>query len=43
MTDETIKTQVVDQLVWDSRVDAADVGVTVKKGSVTIKGMVPSY
>lgn len=43
MTDETIKTQVVDQLVWDSRVDAADVGVTVKKGEVTLKGIVPSY
>ena len=43
MTDEIIKTQVVDQLLWDSRVDAADVGVTVKKGSVTLKGVVPSY
>ena len=43
MTDETIKTQVVDQLFWDSRVDAADVGVTVKKGGVTLKGVVPSY
>ncbi len=43
MTDENIKTQVVDQLFWDSRVDSADVDVMVNKGRVTLKGIVPSY
>ena len=43
MTNETIKTQIVDQLFWDSRVDAADVGVMVKDGNVVLKGDVSSY
>lgn len=41
--DENIKKDVVDQLFWDSRVNAADVQVDVTDGQVTLKGTVPSY
>jgi osmotically-inducible protein OsmY len=40
--DEHIKKDVVDQLVWDGRVDASDVTVEVTEGCVTLKGSVPS-
>ena len=43
MNDETIDKQVVDQLYWDSRVNASEVAVTVKNGKVTLHGTVPSY
>lgn len=42
-TEEKIKKDVVDQLAWDSRVDANDVTVTVDDNVVTISGTVPSY
>lgn len=42
-TDEQIKKDVVDQLYWDSRVDASDITVTVEDGTVTLTGSVPSY
>ena len=42
-TDEQIKNDVIDQLVWDRRVDASDVQVEVSEGNVTLTGTVPSY
>jgi osmotically-inducible protein OsmY len=42
-TDEGIKVDIVDQLSWDTRVDAADVTVTVDNGRVTLGGSVPTY
>jgi hyperosmotically inducible protein len=43
MNDEDIDKQIVDQLYWDNRVKASEVAVTVKQGSVTLRGEVPSY
>lgn len=43
MSDEQIKKQIIDQYVWDSRLDASKVDVTVDNGRVTIKGAVPTY
>jgi osmotically-inducible protein OsmY len=41
---EFIKKRVVDQLLWDDRVDASDVHVSVKKGGeVTLGGKLPSF
>ncbi|MFW6125756.1 MAG: BON domain-containing protein [Chloroflexota bacterium] len=40
--DEQVKKAVVDQLYWDSRVNAAEVGVEVADGAVTLKGWVPT-
>jgi osmotically-inducible protein OsmY len=42
-TDEQIKKNVVDQLYWDHRVDAADVQVEVSEGKVTLTGTVPTF
>jgi osmotically-inducible protein OsmY len=39
-TDENIKLDVIDQLYWDNRVNAADVKVEVLDGIVTLSGMV---
>ncbi len=41
--DEEVKRDIVDQLYWDSRVDAANVSVTVDKGAVTLSGTVNNY
>lgn len=41
--DEQIKSSVVDQLKWDSRVDISDIDVTVSGGTVKLEGSVPSY
>jgi osmotically-inducible protein OsmY len=41
--DEKVKRDIVDQLYWDSRVDAANVSVTVDKGAVTLSGTVNNY
>jgi len=40
--DEEIKQKVVDQLVWDNRVDASEIKVEVEFGRVTLSGIVPS-
>ena len=40
--DEEIKQEVVEQLVWDNRVDAAEIKVEVEFGRVTLSGTVPS-
>lgn len=41
--DEVIKTDVVDQMYWDHRIDASDIGVSVDDGKVTLTGAVPTY
>ncbi len=42
-TDEQIKQDVVRELTWDYRVNAADISVNVSNGVVTLTGSVPSY
>lgn len=42
-TDEEIKKDVVDQLYWDSRVDASELNVKVDDGKVMLEGSVLSY
>ncbi len=42
-SDETIKMDVVEQLYWDERFDAADISVIVEEGTVTLEGSVPTY
>jgi osmotically-inducible protein OsmY len=42
-TDEQIKQDVVKELMWDYRVNAADISVNVSNGVVTLTGSVPSY
>lgn len=41
-SDEQIRTDVVNQLAWDSRVDASDVSVRVEEAAVTLSGSVPN-
>lgn len=41
--DEVIKTDVVDQMYWDHRIDASDIAVSVDDGKVTLTGAVPTY
>lgn len=43
IADEELSTIIKDQLYWDNRVDASDVGVTVDGGKATLSGTVPSY
>jgi osmotically-inducible protein OsmY len=40
--DEKIKADVVDQMHWDSRIDASDVAVKVDRGRVRLEGSVPT-
>jgi osmotically-inducible protein OsmY len=42
-TDKEIQQDVLDELRWDPAVNAADVGVTVNNGAVTLSGQVDSY
>ena len=42
-TDKEIQLDVLDELRWDPSVNAADIGVTVKDGVVTLEGTVDSY
>jgi osmotically-inducible protein OsmY len=42
-TDSKIKSDVVEELKWDTRVKETDVGVTVKSGIVTLTGAVTSW
>lgn len=42
-TDEEIKKDIVDELYWDSRIDASNVTVTVDNGVATLSGSVPLY
>jgi osmotically-inducible protein OsmY len=41
--EEEIKQDVVDQLAWDERVNAAEVNVVVRDSTVVLRGAVPSY
>lgn len=42
-SDETLKRLVVEELYWDSRVDASKIEVHVEEGVVTLSGHVPTY
>jgi BON domain len=42
-SDEEIQIEALFQLDWDSRLKQSDIGVTVKKGVVTLTGTVDSY
>jgi osmotically-inducible protein OsmY len=42
-SDSQVKTDVLNELKWDSRVDETDVGVQVKEGIVTLVGSVNVY
>ncbi|MFW6350848.1 MAG: BON domain-containing protein [Bacteroidota bacterium] len=42
-TDEFIKQEVLDQLVWDTSIDANDVNVNVDDGVVQLSGVVSTY
>ncbi|MFP4085878.1 MAG: BON domain-containing protein [Desulfobacteraceae bacterium] len=42
MSEEQIKKDVVEQLYWDSRVNASDITVDVTDGKVTLEGTVPT-
>ncbi len=43
LRDEEIKKRIVDQLYWDTSVDASKVQVKVENGKVTLTGTVPNY
>lgn len=43
MNDLSIKRAALNALEWDPSLDAADLGVTVEDGIVTLSGYVPSY
>ncbi len=40
---EILKKDIIDQLYWDSRVDASKVKVEIKEGEVFLEGSVPNY
>jgi osmotically-inducible protein OsmY len=42
-SDEEIRNDTLFQLDWDSRLRRSEIGVTVKKGVVTLTGTVDSY
>jgi osmotically-inducible protein OsmY len=42
-SDSEIRTQVMRELKWDSRIGWADIGVEVREGVVTLNGVVTSY
>lgn len=42
-TDERIEQDIVQELTWDYRVNAADINVSVTNGVATLTGSVPSY
>lgn len=43
MDDKVLKGLIEDELDWEPRVDAADIGVAVKDGVVTLMGHVPTF
>lgn len=43
MDDRTLRQHVTDELDWEPTVDAANIGVAVNNGVVTLTGHVPSY
>ena len=42
-TDDQLQQDVIDELIWEPRVDATHVGVRVEDGVVLLTGYVPSY
>lgn len=42
-SDVAVQQQVMSELTWDTRVDASDIGVTVKNGIVTLTGTVETW
>lgn len=42
-TDKAIRLNIIDELVWDSNIDAAHIGVEVENGIVTLRGHTPSF
>lgn len=42
-SDEKIKTDIVNHMKWDTRIDASDIKIEVDNGVVTIEGTVPSF
>jgi len=42
-SDTALQTSVLEELRWEPGVDSTDIGVTVKKGVVTLQGTVDSY
>jgi osmotically-inducible protein OsmY len=42
-TDGRIRDAVIQQLAWDSQVDASGIGVTANEGAVTMTGFIDSY
>ena len=42
-SDEEIQGEVMFQLGWDSRIKQTEIGVTVRKGIVTLTGTVENY
>src|SRR4051795_9601594 len=42
-TDEEIQRDVLEELMWDARVQPNEIGVAVKDGVVTLTGWVDSY
>jgi len=42
-SDSDIKSDVEQELRWDTDIDASDIGVAVKDGIVTLSGFVRSY
>jgi osmotically-inducible protein OsmY len=41
--DEVIKSNVLDQLIWDDRIDSSEINITVDKGNVTLSGYTPNF
>src|SRR5579859_4179323 len=42
-TDEEIRSEVIEELKWDPRIQSNEIGVAVKDGVVTLTGWVDSY
>jgi osmotically-inducible protein OsmY len=43
MTDSSLRQDIIDELDFEPSIDAADIGVAVKNGIVTLTGHVPTY
>ncbi|MFO8018812.1 MAG: BON domain-containing protein [Promethearchaeia archaeon] len=43
MKAEKIQQEIMDQLLWDPRIDESNIQVTVKDKSITLSGLVPSH
>lgn len=43
MDDSTLKQDIIDELDFEPSIDAADIGVAVASGVVTLTGHVPTY